>query len=150
MSSDRLNRYWLPNLEINKKVITQELQFHLGPEANVRPYTRDGEDGFLITTPGPCLTDEQIDDICQKSKKVWEKSAAARSGRSDISDKPLKRPLHQPVLVSRGPGSGSASRHRDIDGRRSDESRRQRDDRRSDDTGRRRSDEEWRRDDRRR
>ena len=77
MSSDRMNRYWLPNLEINKRVITQELQYYLGPEAHVRPFTRDvsqqcppyahcsgvvltglqGEDGFLITTPGPCLTD---------------------------------------------------------------------------------------------
>jgi hypothetical protein len=74
MSYDKMNRYWLPNVEINKKVITQELQFYLGPDAHVRPYTRDvsfpkfkrllkntdscqGEDGFLITTPGACLTD---------------------------------------------------------------------------------------------
>ena len=41
MSYDKMNRYWLPNVEINKKVITQELQFYLGPEAHVRPYTRD-------------------------------------------------------------------------------------------------------------
>jgi hypothetical protein len=78
MSYDKMNRYWLPNLEINKKVITQELQFYLGPDAHVRPYTRDvsflksavlledtdggqGEDGFLITTPGACLT-----DVCTK------------------------------------------------------------------------------------
>jgi hypothetical protein len=69
------NRYWIPNLDINKKVITQEIQYYLGPEATVRPYTRDvspnvpagllqhiltghqGEDGFLITTPSECLTD---------------------------------------------------------------------------------------------
>jgi hypothetical protein len=41
MSYDKMNRYWLPNVEINKKVITQELQFYLGPDAHVRPYTRD-------------------------------------------------------------------------------------------------------------
>lgn len=57
MAYDRMNKYWLPNMEINKKVITQELPYYLGPEAHVRPYTKDGEDGFLITTPGPCLTD---------------------------------------------------------------------------------------------
>lgn len=70
------NRYWIPNLDINKKVITQEIQYYLGPESTVRPYTREvlpntflmcqatvlritlqGEDGFLITTPGECLTD---------------------------------------------------------------------------------------------
>ncbi|KAH8893437.1 hypothetical protein GQ53DRAFT_805608, partial [Thozetella sp. PMI_491] len=87
-SSSSLNQYWLPNQEIHKKVITQELQYYLGPEATVRPFTREGEDGFLITTPGPCLSDEQIDDICVKSKEMWEKQAAARS--QTRSEKPLK------------------------------------------------------------
>ena len=41
MSSTEKNRYWIPNLEINKKVITQEIQYYLGPEATVRPYTRE-------------------------------------------------------------------------------------------------------------
>jgi hypothetical protein len=76
MSSEK-NRYWIPNLDINKKVITQEIQYYLGPESTVRPYTREvlhllisirnsywsdtqGEDGFLITTPGECLTDVSI------------------------------------------------------------------------------------------
>jgi hypothetical protein len=35
------NRYWIPNLDINKKVITQEIQYYLGPESTVRPYTRE-------------------------------------------------------------------------------------------------------------
>ncbi|KAG9238144.1 hypothetical protein BJ875DRAFT_368636 [Amylocarpus encephaloides] len=100
MSSGYKNRYWIPNFEINKKVIMQEIQYYLGPESTVRPYTREGEDGFLITTPGECLTDEQIDDICRKSQEVWEKKVAARSKKE--SDKQLKRPLHQPVIVSRG------------------------------------------------
>ena len=70
-----MNKYWIPHLDIHKKVITQELQYYLGPEATVRSFTREvgdvlrlvcdglgvdgpqGEDGFLITTPGPCLTD---------------------------------------------------------------------------------------------
>jgi len=162
MSSDRMNRYWLPNVEINKKVITQELQYYLGPDSHVRPYTKDGEDGFLISTPGECLTDEQIDDICRKSKEVWEKQAAARSkkdaDKSDRADKPLKRPLHQPVLLSRAAVPLDAGRRQrpeqDRRGRTSDERRRDRDsdvdrwrcdDDRRDDA--RRSD--WRRDNRR-
>ncbi|KAI0472768.1 hypothetical protein GGR56DRAFT_580861 [Xylariaceae sp. FL0804] len=113
MSSQPLNKYWIPHLDIHKKVITAELQYYLGPEATVRPFTRDGEDGFLITTPGACLTDEQIDDICLKSKEMWERQAAARSQPS--AEKPLKRPLHQPVLISKG--SGERPRRRSPDRR---------------------------------
>ncbi|KAI0186475.1 hypothetical protein EV127DRAFT_171955 [Xylaria flabelliformis] len=107
MSSAPMNKYWIPHHEINKKVITQELQCYLGPEATVRPYTRQGEDGYLITTPGACLTDEQIDDICLKSKELWERQAAAKAQQN--LEKPLKRPLHQPVLISKGSGSGTGS-----------------------------------------
>ncbi|KAI1749511.1 hypothetical protein F4782DRAFT_533311 [Xylaria castorea] len=100
MPSAPMNKYWIPHLDINKKVITQELQCYLGPEAT-------GEDGFLITTPGACLTDEQIDDICLKSKEMWERQAAAKAQQN--LEKPLKRPLHQPVLISKGSGSGAGS-----------------------------------------
>ncbi|CZR59757.1 uncharacterized protein PAC_09651 [Phialocephala subalpina] len=117
MASREKNQYWIPNLEISKKVITQELQYYLGPEATK-------EDGFLITTPGECLTDEQIDDICLKSKEVWEKQAAARSKKD--ADKQLKRPLHRPILL-RGSRPADSTRFR----RHSDE--------RGDGVGRRRS-----------
>jgi hypothetical protein len=40
MSNEEVIRYWIPSFEINKKVITQELQYHLGPEATIRPYTQ--------------------------------------------------------------------------------------------------------------
>ncbi|KAI1816341.1 hypothetical protein GGS20DRAFT_583579 [Poronia punctata] len=108
MSSAPMNKYWIPQLDINRKIITQELQYHLGPEATVRPYTRQGEDGFLITAPGACLTDEQIDDICVKSRETWER-AAARAQQNP--DKPLKRPLHQPVLISNGSGDKAKRRN---------------------------------------
>ncbi|KAH8671285.1 hypothetical protein BX600DRAFT_509967 [Xylariales sp. PMI_506] len=103
MASPSVNRYWIPHLDIHKKVITQELQYYLGPDATVRSYTREGEDGFLISTSGPCLTDEQIDDICVKSKEVWDKQAAAKAASNP--EKQLKRPLHQPILVSSSDGS---------------------------------------------
>jgi hypothetical protein len=64
---------------------------------------------------------EQIDDICRKSKDLWEKQAAARS-RKDAGkgEKPLKRPLNQPVLVSRGTSSKSDDGRRGGDERRGD------------------------------
>ncbi|ROW07584.1 hypothetical protein VPNG_06862 [Cytospora leucostoma] len=111
-SSSSMNKYWVPHLDIHKKVITQELQYYLGPEATVRSYTREGEDGFLITTPGPCLSDEQIDDICIKSKEMWERQAAARA--TTPPEKPLKRPLHQPVVIAKA-GSNDSSRRRNDD-----------------------------------
>jgi hypothetical protein len=40
-SSFSMNKYWIPHLDIHKKVITQELQYYLGPEATVRSFTRD-------------------------------------------------------------------------------------------------------------
>jgi hypothetical protein len=81
------------------------------------------------------IPQEQIDDICRKSKDLWEKQAAARSKKdaekAEKGEKPLKRPLHQPVLVSKGSSARSDDGRR---GRRSNERRR-------DDGGRRRSDE---------
>ena len=72
---------------------------------------------------------EQIDDICVKSKEMWERQAAARS--SGNPERPLKRPLHQPVVISKGGSSSESSRRRHHD-RRSHESRRRYDDRRRD------------------
>ncbi|KAK4191584.1 hypothetical protein QBC35DRAFT_448149 [Podospora australis] len=122
-TSSSMNKYWIPHLDIHKKVITQELQYYLGPEATVRAFTRDGEDGFLITTPGPCLSDEQIDDICVKSKEMWERQAAARASGS--SSRTLKRPLHAPVVISKA-GSSDSSRRRNKDRRRNDPRREER------------------------
>ena len=73
--------------------------------------SQQGEDGYLIITPGGCLTDAQIDDICNESQEVVERQAAARSKKD--SDKKLKRPLHQPILISRSSKSSSHRRHSD-------------------------------------
>ena len=43
-----MNQYWITNHEINKKVITSELQYYLGPDAHVRPYTKDVSISLLI------------------------------------------------------------------------------------------------------
>lgn len=79
MSSSEASKktYWIPNIDIHRKVIVAEIRYYLGPEASVRTYQNEvrclwprkdiyglltmmksqGEDGFLITTPGPCLSD---------------------------------------------------------------------------------------------
>lgn len=43
-----MNRYWIPNLDIHKRIITQELQYYLGPQATVRSYTLE-----VCSTPPP-------------------------------------------------------------------------------------------------
>ncbi|CAN8105932.1 unnamed protein product [Discula destructiva] len=95
-SSSPKNKFWLPSQGIHRSVITEQLPYYLGPEATVRPYTRKGSDGFLITTPGPCLSDEQINDICEKSGERWEREAMERGTLAQNA----KRPYHQPVIVA--------------------------------------------------
>ncbi|KAL8371618.1 hypothetical protein RB595_001424 [Gaeumannomyces hyphopodioides] len=97
-SSEAMNRYWIPNMDIHKKVIVAEIQYHLGPQASVRPFTKE----------------EQIDDICIKSREMWERQAAARGS---TRDKPLKRPLHKPVVISKSGSHGSHHRSRRGDDR---------------------------------
>lgn len=98
------------------------------------PSKRPDNHEYYAETDIP-LPQEQIDDICRKSKELWEKQAAARSKKdaekAEKGEKPLKRPLHQPVLVSRGTAFQSDGGRR---GQRSNERRR-------DDGDRRRSDE---------
>lgn len=78
-----------------------------------------------IDSPHP---QEQIDDICVKSKEMWERQAAARA--QSTSEKPLKRPLHQPVVISKASPNDStrrkgADRWRNESGRRYEERRRE-------------------------
>jgi len=48
MSSSEKNRYWIPHVDINKKVITAEIQYYLGPESTVRAYTQDVFDTGIL------------------------------------------------------------------------------------------------------
>ena len=49
MASVEKNQFWIPNFDINKKVITQEIQYYLGPEATVRPYTHSVREIHFLT-----------------------------------------------------------------------------------------------------
>jgi len=65
------NQYWIPNLDINKKVITQEIQYYLGPEATVRAYTLD------VLNPSPVYW--QLHTDLNLSKKMASSSRRRES-----------------------------------------------------------------------
>ncbi|VTT60849.1 unnamed protein product [Fusarium fujikuroi] len=126
--SSSMNKYWIPHQDIHRKVITQELQYYLGPQATVRPYTLEPNGYPLLMNsnvgrgwiphhhsrilPDRCWSLlEQIDDICRKSKDLWDRQAAAKVQQNP--EKLLKRPLHQPVIVSRGSSRDSHRRYHD-------------------------------------
>ena len=41
LSTQNMNKYWIPHKDIHKKVITTHIQFYLGSDATVRSYTKD-------------------------------------------------------------------------------------------------------------
>jgi hypothetical protein len=69
MSFGDYNRYWIPNFDINKKVITQEIQYYLGPDATVRPYTREVRKeailSMIISLADPYLSRARMDSLLQ-------------------------------------------------------------------------------------
>ncbi|KAF1937675.1 hypothetical protein EJ02DRAFT_447296 [Clathrospora elynae] len=69
------NSYFVPGFGISRAVIQNEIRYHCGPDAIVRPYTFQGRDGFLVTTVGPSLTKAQIDDLKLSSREYEEKQS---------------------------------------------------------------------------
>lgn len=78
-----MNEYWIANHGINKKVITKEIQCYLGPEAHARPYSYQGEDGFLIVSPGPCITD--VSSVNELNCSRTELTGAVGTDRRPLS-----------------------------------------------------------------
>ncbi|KAF1982706.1 hypothetical protein K402DRAFT_339650 [Aulographum hederae CBS 113979] len=70
-----LNNYFVPGFGISRWVIQSEIRYFCGPDAIVRPYTHQGRDGFLVTTSGPALTKEQIQDLKTSSQEYEERQA---------------------------------------------------------------------------
>ncbi|KAF2475343.1 uncharacterized protein BDR25DRAFT_254272 [Lindgomyces ingoldianus] len=86
------NSYFLPGFGISRAVIQNEIRYHCGPDAIVRPYTHQGRDGFLLTTSGPALTKAQIDDL-KKSSRDYEEKQSRRANEEDVF-------VNQPVAVA--------------------------------------------------
>lgn len=74
--SSTMNRYWIPNWNIHKRVITQQLPFYLGPQATVRPYTLEvlQIQRIVLVEPGshhpgrgwlPHLDSRRVSDRCK-------------------------------------------------------------------------------------
>ncbi|KAF2186209.1 hypothetical protein K469DRAFT_573586 [Zopfia rhizophila CBS 207.26] len=92
------NSYFVPGFGISRAVIQNEIRYHCGPDAIVRPYTHQGRDGFLVTTSGPPLTKAQIDDLKESSREYEEK----QSRRADEADVFVNQPIPVGQKIRRG------------------------------------------------
>jgi hypothetical protein len=48
--------YFVPGYGISRQIIFSQLHLFLGPSASVRPYSYQGREGYLISSPGITLT----------------------------------------------------------------------------------------------
>jgi hypothetical protein len=85
------NSYFVPGYGISRAVIQNEIRYHCGPDAIVRPYTHQGRDGFLVTTAGPPLTKAQIEDL-KESSRAYEEKQSGQSGNNEVF-------VNQPIPV---------------------------------------------------
>ncbi|KAF2732853.1 hypothetical protein EJ04DRAFT_578046 [Polyplosphaeria fusca] len=86
------NSYFVPGFGISRAVIQNEIRYHCGPDAIVRPYTHQGRDGFLVTTTGPPLTKAQIEDL-KMSSRDYEEKQSRRADEVDVF-------VNQPIAVT--------------------------------------------------
>ncbi|KAF2006074.1 hypothetical protein P154DRAFT_518285 [Amniculicola lignicola CBS 123094] len=87
-----VNSYFVPGYGLSRAVIQNEIRYHCGPDAIVRPYTHQGRDGFLVTTSGPPLTKSQIDDL-RISSREYEEKQSRRADEAEVF-------VNQPIAVS--------------------------------------------------
>ncbi|KAH6870358.1 hypothetical protein J4E91_009895 [Alternaria rosae] len=92
------NSYFVPGFGISRAVIQNEIRYHCGPDAIVRPYTFQGRDGFLITTIGPPLTKAQIDDLKLSSLEYEEKQSRIADESNVFVNAPI--PINQRIRRS--------------------------------------------------
>ncbi|KAF1917690.1 hypothetical protein BDU57DRAFT_514065 [Ampelomyces quisqualis] len=93
-----LNSYFVPGFGISRTVIQNEIRYHCGPDAIVRPYTFQGRDGFLVTTIGPPLTKAQLDDLKESSREYEEKQSRIANESSVFVNAPV--PINQRIRRS--------------------------------------------------
>ncbi|KAH8723437.1 hypothetical protein GQ44DRAFT_774040 [Phaeosphaeriaceae sp. PMI808] len=92
------NSYFVPGFGISRTVIQNEIRYHCGPDAIVRPYTFQGRDGFLVTTVGPPPTKAQIDDLKESSREYEEKQSRISNESSVFVNAPI--PINQRIRRS--------------------------------------------------
>ncbi|CAO1602983.1 hypothetical protein XANCAGTX0491_006577 [Xanthoria calcicola] len=77
ITGNELKQYFLPGWGISRNILFSHIHFFLGPHASVRPYSYQGREGYLVITPGPPLTEKQIEDL-QNLSRQYEQQAAER------------------------------------------------------------------------
>ncbi|KAL8814048.1 MAG: hypothetical protein Q9223_006702 [Gallowayella weberi] len=77
VAGSQYNRYFLPGWGISRNILFSHIHFFLGPYATARPFSYQGREGYLVTTPGPPLTEKQIEDL-QNLSRQYEQQAAER------------------------------------------------------------------------
>ncbi|KAF3007615.1 hypothetical protein E8E13_008132 [Curvularia kusanoi] len=92
------NSYFIPGYGISRAVIQNEIRYHCGPDAIVRPYTFQGRDGFLVSTIGPPLTKAQIEDLKISSREYEEKQSRIAGEHDVFVNAPI--PIHQRIRRS--------------------------------------------------
>lgn len=75
-------QYWLPGFGLSRHIVLGQIQYFLGPNASVRPYTFQGREGYLIN--GMRLTREQIDDLATMSREHERREAARMASRACV------------------------------------------------------------------
>ncbi|KAL8833392.1 MAG: hypothetical protein Q9170_004302 [Blastenia crenularia] len=86
MPSCVYKQYFLPGWGISRNIIFSHIHYFLGPDASVRPYSYQGREGYLVLTPGPPLTESQIEDLQNLSRQFEQQAAermTARQGRPE-------------------------------------------------------------------
>ncbi|TLD38553.1 transcription factor [Venturia nashicola] len=94
-TAEQLTTQW--SRHSKAKSVLAYTEAHMG-NAIVRPYTHQGRDGFLVTTAGPPLTKEQIDDLKEASVE-YELRQAERMCENQNSN----WFVNQPVAVGSRP-----------------------------------------------
>ncbi|KAH8692654.1 hypothetical protein BGW36DRAFT_23992 [Talaromyces proteolyticus] len=92
-------QYWLPGFGLSRHIVLGHIQYFLGPNASVRPFTYQGREGYLIN--GMPLTREQINDLAVMSRE-YERQEAARMTHAGMesSSEPY---INEPIPVSQRP-----------------------------------------------
>ena len=115
-------QYFVPGYAISRHIIFSHIQYYLGPQASVRPYSYRGREGYLVATTGQPLTrvsgvspcqlrfsqsprvmlrsrnQSQIEDL-QSLSRQYEYQAAERMVAGSSPDSSEELYINKPVQV---------------------------------------------------
>jgi len=92
--------YFVPGYGISRQIIFSQLHLFLGPSASVRPYSYQGREGYLISSPGITLTRKQIEDLQTLSKEYERQCSLRMTGTSDPNSEAQDTYINEPIPVA--------------------------------------------------